>query len=110
KAFFNEDFVIPSPVVPNAAGTALVAYTGGSLTLGGEINKIAANIAYGRNMAGVHYRCDAQDSLKLGEAVAISILEDLAYLIHIDFKGFSLTKFDGTKITIGAKKNINLLG
>ena len=110
KAFFNEDFVIPNPVVPNAAGTALVAYTGGSLTLGGEINKIAANIAYGRNMAGVHYRCDAQDSLKLGEAVAISILEDLAYLIHIDFKGFSLTKFDGTKITIGAKKNINLLG
>jgi hypothetical protein len=104
KAFFNEDFVIPSPMVPNAGGTALVAYSGDPLTLGGEINKLAANIAYGRNMAGVHYRCDAEDSLKLGEAIAIAILEDFAYTININFKGFSLTKFDGTRITVGAKQ------
>ena len=44
--------------------------------LGGELNKLAANIAIGRNMAGVHYRTDYIESVKLGEMVAISILED----------------------------------
>lgn len=118
KAFFNEDFVIPQTgsvaiatlannprtVVPSADGSALVAYTGDTLTLGGELNKLAANIALGRNMAGVHFRCDSEDGMKLGEAVAIKILEDFAYTVNIDFAGFSLTKFDGTKITIGAKQ------
>ena len=110
KAFFNEDFIIPDPKVPDVTGSALVPYVGEPLTLGGEINKIAANIAYGRNHAGVHYRCDAEDSLRLGEAVAISILEDLAYTYNINFKGFSLTKFDGTKILIGGKKQTRQLG
>jgi hypothetical protein len=104
KAFFNEDFVIPNPVIPNAAGTALVAYTDGPLTVGGELNKLAANIAIARNMAGVHYRSDATQSLLLGEKMAISMLEDWAYTFNIPFNGFSLTKFDGTKITVGAKR------
>jgi hypothetical protein len=37
---------------------------------------LASNIAIRRNMAGVHYRSDYVDSLKLGEQIAISILED----------------------------------
>ncbi len=110
KAFFNEDFVITSPVVPNAGGTALVAYVGDALTIGGELNKLGANISVGRNIAGVHYRSDAVESMLLGEKVAISILEDWALTMNIPFKGFSLTKFDGTKIIVGAKRNINLLG
>jgi hypothetical protein len=56
KAWFDESYVLTDPVVPTPDGTALVAYTGPDadrLTLGGELNKVAANIASARNMAGM---------------------------------------------------------
>jgi membrane-associated phospholipid phosphatase len=46
------------------------------LTIGGELNKLAANIGIGRNVAGIHWRSDGIDGFKLGEAVAINILRD----------------------------------
>jgi hypothetical protein len=55
KAWFDENVPMPNPVVPTADGIMLVPYTGpdaGNLTIGGELNKVAANIAIGRNMAG----------------------------------------------------------
>ena len=99
KAFFDESDVIKNPKVPNADGTALVPYLGPELTVGGELNKVASNVANGRNGAGVHWRTDAVNSLRLGEAVAIGILEEqkLTYNDHVEM---TLTKFDGTKITI----------
>ena len=104
KAYYNEEFVIPSPVEPNAANTALIPFVGDPLTIGGELNKLAANSALGRDHAGVHYRSDGMDGLLLGEQVALNILENEAFLINEDFTGFSLTKFDGTKVLIGATK------
>lgn len=104
KAFFNEDFVLPEAFVPDSIdGTTLVAIPD-QLTLGNELNKLAANISIGRDFAGVHYRSDATYGLLLGEKIAISILEDWAYTNQFPFSGFSLTKFDGTTITIGANK------
>jgi membrane-associated phospholipid phosphatase len=100
KAFFNESFVMPNPVVASPDGLALVPYRGSDLTVGGELNKLAANIALGRDMAGVHWRSDGVEGLKLGEAVAIGLLTDLSATYSEDFGGFSLTKFDGTTITI----------
>ncbi len=103
KAWFDESFVIPDPVVPGADGMELVSYTGtdaGSLTVGGELNKIAANIAFGRNFAGIHWRTDYSQSIELGENVAIGILRDQKNTPKESFVGFSLTKFDGTTITI----------
>ena len=100
KAWFDESFVIPNPVVPNAAGTALVAYAGDTLTVGGELNKIASNVANGRNIAGVHWRSDATESLKLGESIAIGILKDQKLSYNEQFSGFSLTKFDGTTVVV----------
>lgn len=100
KAWFNESFVISSPLVPNANGTSLVPYAGDPLTVGGELNKIASNVANGRNIAGVHWRSDATESLKLGEALAISVLKDQKNCYNEIFNGFSLTKFDGTTITV----------
>jgi hypothetical protein len=41
-----------------------------------EIDKLASNCAILRNVAGVHYRQDANAGLKLGEDVAIKTLED----------------------------------
>jgi hypothetical protein len=101
KAFFNESFVIPDPVVAASDGLSLLPYSGPSLTIGGELNKLAANIALGRDAAGVHWRSDGTEGLKLGEAVAIGILQDYRETYNEDFNGFTLTKFDGTTIKIG---------
>jgi hypothetical protein len=68
KAFFNESFVIPNPVVASDDGLKLVPYTGAPLTVGGELNKLASNISLGRDAGGVHYRSDGIEGLKLGEA------------------------------------------
>ena len=100
KAFFDESAQIKNPVVPSADGLTLVPYQGAALTVGGELNKIASNVAQGRNIAGVHWRTDATEALKLGEDVAISILKDTKGCYNESFSGFSLTKFDGTTITV----------
>jgi hypothetical protein len=77
KAYFDESFVIPNPLQPNSAGTQFVAASGNPvLTVGGELNKLASNIALGHNMAGIHYRSDYLQGVLLGEEVAIGILED----------------------------------
>ncbi len=102
KAWFDESYVIPDPVVPFADGLALQPYRGNAnLTVGGELNKLAANVAFGRNIAGVHWRSDAAESLKLGEAVAIGVLQDFKGCYNERFDGFNLTKFDGTRVKVG---------
>ena len=100
KAFFNESFVIPEPVAATDDGLLLLPYSGAPLTVGGELNKLASNISLGRDAAGVHWRSDGIEGLKLGEAVAISIMRDFRRTYNENFNGFSLTKFDGTTITI----------
>ena len=100
KAFFDESFVIPNPVVSSADGLSLVPYVGPDLTVGGELNKLASNITLGRNFAGTHYRSDAVEGLKLGEAIAIRFLTEENLTLNENFDGFSLTKFDGTTITV----------
>ena len=70
KAWFKEDELIQNPVIPNVLNnpieikdsnnvilykktTELQPYTGtDQLTVGGELNKVAANIAIGRNWGG----------------------------------------------------------
>lgn len=99
KAFFKESFAIPDPVVADAEGQSLLPFDG-TLTVGGELNKLASNVALGRDTAGVHWRSDGIEGMKLGEAVTISILRDMKSCYNEDFSGFSLTKFDGTTITI----------
>jgi hypothetical protein len=102
KAWFTEDFAIPNPLVPSADGTALEPYTGadaGQLTVGGELDKLAANIAAGRNAGGVHWRSDYTESITLGETVAIGILEEQKVTFN-EIGSFTFTKFDGTSVTI----------
>jgi hypothetical protein len=102
KAWFDESHVLGHPVVPSASGTKLVAYDGpdaGALTVGGELNKLAANIATGRNMAGVHWRTDYTAAIRLGEEVAIAILRELVGSTH-EQASFTLSRFDGATMTI----------
>ena len=106
KAFFDDSFAlseITNIVQAAEDGLSLVPYSGGDvdqITVGGEMNKIAANIAIGRNHAAVHWRSDYADSLRLGEAVAISVLRDQKSCYNELFDGFTFTKFDGTTITV----------
>jgi hypothetical protein len=100
KAFFNQSFVIPNPVVASDDGESLLPYSGADLTVGNELNKLANNIALGRDIEGVHWRSDAAEALLLGEAAAISILRDQRRNFNEPFTGFTFTKFDGSTITV----------
>ena len=107
KAWFKESTKLvdlgATPLQPLDDGTALVTYAGpdaGDLTVGGELNKLAANVALGRNTAGVHWRSDGTESMKLGEQLAIGILGEQKSCYNETFAGFSLTKFDGTQVTV----------
>ena len=107
KAWFKESTKLVdlgvAPVEPTADGLGLLQYSGGDageLTVGGELNKLASNVALGRNTAGVHWRSDATESLKLGEQIAIGLLKDQRDCYNEIFQGFSLTKFDGTLVTV----------
>ena len=64
------------------------------------MNKLASNVAIGRNIAGVHWRSDAIESLKLGEEVAIRYLREEHHCLNESLQGLSLTRFDGTTVTI----------
>lgn len=112
KAWFNEEMVIPEkdfdgshiPKKPGKDGTTLEDYRygvdGPPLTIGGELNKLAHNITWGRNMSGVHYWHDGFEANRMGEEVAIRLLAEEALTYAEPFDGFSLTKFDGTKVKV----------
>jgi hypothetical protein len=100
KACFDESFVLPAPVEAGEDGRTLLPYTGEPLTVGGELNKLASNILAGRSFGGVHWRSDNMAGLQLGEAVALALLADERAALAAPFAGFSLTKFDGTTITV----------
>ena len=102
KAFFREEAELPSPVQANALGTALEPYAG-ALTVRGEVDKLASNVSLGRDWGGVHYRSDGIEGMLVGEAVAISLLSDRAACYAQGFDGFTLTRFDGTRVRIGAE-------
>ncbi|MEM7014865.1 MAG: vanadium-dependent haloperoxidase, partial [Verrucomicrobiota bacterium] len=103
KALFDESYVLPSPVEvdPSSYGTALRPFSGSSnLTVGGELDKLANNIAIGRNMAGVHWRTDGTEGVLLGEQVAISLLRDYKLTYNERFQGAEFTGFQGNTIRI----------
>lgn len=94
-------------VQATADGMELEPYTGADrkdLTVGGELDKLAANVAIGRDFAGVHWRTDYRHSLRLGEAIAIGVLRDQRDTynekLRGNFQGFSLTTFDDQEIVV----------
>jgi hypothetical protein len=109
KAYFDENFVIPNPVIPSDDGATLNAFNG-TLTIGDELNKLASNMSYGRDTSGMHWRSDEVEGLKLGEALAISVLTDFNGCFNENFEGFTLTKFDGTTLRISARTRSSTFG
>jgi hypothetical protein len=112
KAFFDDLATIDSQVAPVKPdpmdASALVALSGGEgsalLTVGGELDKLASNIAIARNHAGVHYRADGDEGLLLGEQVALKILQDWVYTYNEQgFTGFELTLRNGDRVRVTAE-------
>jgi hypothetical protein len=100
KAFFDESYEIPQAVEASVDGAKLEPWAGEALTLGGEIDKLASNIALARDAAGVHFRSDSIQGLRLGEAVAAGLLADYSRTYNERFDGFFFTQFDGGKVRV----------
>jgi hypothetical protein len=97
----------PDQAVHSLDGMILVDYNepdNSDMTIVGEINKLASNIALGRDFAAVHYRCDGDCGIALGEKYAITYLVDVAKELHESqngsFEGWLLEKFDGSRVKI----------
>jgi len=103
KAWFDGGLPLGGrAVVPDESGTQLVDYTGpdaGRLTIGGELDKLTANIAVGRDMAGVHWRSDYTESLRLGERVALELLRQHSTLYN-EPNVFTLLNFDNRTVKV----------
>ncbi|WP_375258716.1 hypothetical protein [Citreimonas sp.] len=117
KAFFKTvDPVSGAPVpwhdtglpaaVPTPDGLALTedGVDAGVLTVEGELNKLAANISIGRNMAGVHFYSDYYDSLRMGERIAVSILLEQLYG-YTEPVEMVFRSFDGDLVTLKTAGN-----
>ncbi len=71
------------------------------LTIQGELDKLAANISIARDMAGVHYYTDYYESLRLGERIAVSIIEEHLSM-YSESVSMSFTSFDGDHVRISS--------
>ena len=109
KAYFDEDAVIQTPVRPTTDDDG--RYTelepiDADLTVGGELNKLAANMSHARSWAGIHYRSDSTAGLRIGERVATSVLRDRLRYRSADAYGsrgsFTFTTFDGVTVEVTA--------
>jgi len=65
----------------------------GTTTVNDELNKLATNIALGRNWAGIHYRSDGIEGFLLGEQVAVRYLQDHLRSTDLPFAGYRLEPF-----------------
>lgn len=107
KAWFDHgrpllDAGNPVAYEANADGSVLDDVSGtldAPLTVEGELNKLAANISIGRNWAGVHYYSDYIESFKLGERIALSLLEEQK-LTYGEAFSLSVPLHDGTTVRI----------
>ena len=101
KFFFDGDAVFEHPVVPSADGSALEPYTGPeNLTVNGELHKLAHNMSFGHGIhAGTNWRSDTDQSIVLGEQVALKFLQDQVFSYSEKVK-VTITLLNGDQFTI----------
>lgn len=110
----NQPLPWPSDPKHSIDGNVLQTYdkSDNEITIIGEINKLASNMALGRNMGGVHYRADGDAGIVLGETFAIKYLQiklkEYIGLYNGMISSFKLEKFNGEFIEI-TSTNINIL-
>ena len=74
----------------------------GELTVEGELNKLAGNVAMAGVFSGVHFRSDARESLLLGEKIAIGSLLDYTCMFNDPHVRFRFNSFTGHDVEVGA--------
>ncbi|MEK6762419.1 MAG: vanadium-dependent haloperoxidase [Nitrospirota bacterium] len=101
KAWFDHGWTLPFAFEPAADGSTLTDVSGATppLTVEGELNKVAANIAIGRNWAGVHYYSDYIESFRMGEQIALGILEEQK-ICYGETWSMNVPLMDGTVVRI----------
>lgn len=99
KAFFDHGARLPFCYQANATGEQLETVNCPPLTVEGELNKLCSNIAIGRNWAGVHYFTDYIESIRLGEQIALGILEEQKLTYGENFS-MTVPLFDGGSVRI----------
>lgn len=104
KAWFDHNYKLEFAYEPTADGKELKSVPNyeKKLTVEHELNKLAANIGIGRNWAGVHYYSDWYESAKLGESVALSILEEQAHTYPDNFS-MTIPTFEDGDVVISKK-------
>jgi hypothetical protein len=100
KAMFDVSCVFSKPFEPAPDGLSLQPYHGPPLTVGGELNKLAANIIFARNFTGIHYRSDAWAGLLQGEAVALEFLRRQRAICPEKFRPWRVTTFSGRQVEV----------
>ncbi len=100
KAFFDHEARLPFCYQADASGHQLEkVQVSQPLTVEGELNKLCSNIAIGRNWAGVHYFTDYIESIRLGEQIALGILEEQKLTYGENFS-MTVPLFDGGSVRI----------
>ena len=112
KAFFDHKHPLAvngdagKAFVPTPDGLSLVEVpvvdkdgNAATLTVEGELNKICSNVSIGRNWAGVHFFTDYIESIRLGEQIAIGILEEQKLTYGENFS-MTVPLYDGGSIRI----------
>jgi hypothetical protein len=101
KAWFDYGWTLPFAFEPANDGLTLTDVSGATppLTVEGELNKVAANIAIGRNWAGVHYYSDYIESFRMGEQIALGILEEQK-ICYGETWSMDVPLMDGTVVRI----------
>ncbi|GAB0495289.1 hypothetical protein MMPV_006588 [Pyropia vietnamensis] len=102
KGWFDASHALGTSAVeatPDGGCLRRVSTGGAVLTVEGELNKLASNISIGRNWAGVHYYSDYIESVRLGEAVALGILEEQK-LTYGENWSMTVPLTDGTTVRI----------
>jgi hypothetical protein len=93
---------------------ALSNHTAGKLTIEGELNKLAQNVAMGRSIGGVHWRTDNTRSLVLGEALAAEMLHgiscDIVEPVEFTFRTFARKANGQPKVVVINKDGITVDG
>ncbi|MBL8309141.1 MAG: vanadium-dependent haloperoxidase [Burkholderiales bacterium] len=106
KAMFDERRKLRFPLQPTRDGKDWESLDPNlpAPTVGSELNKLAMNVAMGRNFAGIHWRSDAWQGLLLGEHVARAWLKaEKAKSLEGQqgwLKSFEFTGFAGQRVTV----------
>jgi len=102
-AEFGFNNVYQSTAVKGTTDFKLVSTGDTGLTVTDELDKLAANVSIGRNMAGVHFYTDYYESLRLGERIAVGILQEH---LQTSPEAISLSFFDFDNRFVEIKKGM----